>query len=119
TIGGSWANFIHLDALSSPCGWSTCLAGGGVIGCGGPGGGVPNTWRGDAYSTITGGEVWLRSYCSMNLYSSVQTQAVLTHELGHTRGLNHSDQGVSPHDVCGGDEGDAQMRAVVQNRTTL
>jgi hypothetical protein len=119
TIGGGGANFIHLDALSSPCGWSTCLAGGGIIGCGGPGGGVSNTWQGDTFSTITGGEVWLRSYCSMNAFTSVQTQAVLTHELGHTLGLNHSDQGTSPRDVCRGDENDAQMRAVVQNRTTL
>jgi hypothetical protein len=119
TIGASSSNQIQLDALSSPCGWSTCLTGGGVIGCGGPNGGGSNTWRGDSYGTITGGTVWLRSYCSLNGFSSVITQAVLTHELGHTLGLGHSDQNVSIHDVCRGDEGVAQMRSSVQNFTAL
>ena len=36
TIGPGGVNPIHLNALSSPCGWNTCMAGGGVIGCGGP-----------------------------------------------------------------------------------
>ena len=119
TIGSNGANFIHVDALSSPCGWSTCLAGGGVIGCGGPTGGAATTWRGESYMTITGGEVWVRSFCTLNLYPSVLYQAVVTHELGHTLGLAHSDQSASPHDVCRGDEDAAQMRSMVQNRTTL
>jgi hypothetical protein len=44
---------------------------------------------------------------------------VNTHELGHTLGIGHSDQNVSVHDVCRGDEDAAQMRSVVQHRTTL
>ena len=120
TIGPGGVNPIHLDALSSPCGWSTCMAGGGgVIGCGGPGGSGSNSWRGETYGTITLGEVWLRAYCTLNLWDSITTQAVLTHELGHTLGLGHSDSGASPHDVCRGDEDAAQMRSVVQHRTTL
>jgi subtilase family serine protease len=119
TLGSGSSNRIHLDALSSPCGWSTCLGGGGVIGCGGPSGGGTSAWRGENYVTITGGEVWLRSYCTANLFSSVVTESVLTHELGHTLGLGHSDSGDSPHDVCLGDEDLATMRSSVQNRTTL
>ena len=102
------------------CGWSTCItSAGGVIGCGGPSGGGSNSWRGESYFTIVGGTVELRSYCSLNVFDSITTQAVLTHELGHTLGLGHSDQNVSPHDVCKGDEGAAQMRSSVQHRTTL
>ncbi|MEO8215673.1 MAG: M57 family metalloprotease [Acidobacteriota bacterium] len=118
TLGGS--NPIHLNALSSPCGWSTALpAGLGVIGCGGPNGGGSNSWRGETYSTITGGEVWLRAYSSLNQVSSVVTESVLLHELGHTLGLGHSDQSTSSHDSCPGDEAAATMRSSVQNRTTL
>ena len=119
TIGAGGANPIHLNALSSPCGWTTCLSGAGVIGCGGPGGGGTNSWRGENYFTITSGEVWLRSYCNANEFSSVITQAVLTHELGHTMGLGHSDQDASAHDTCRGDESQAQMRSIVQNSTAL
>jgi hypothetical protein len=118
-LPGSGGNVINLDALSSACGWSTCLSGGGVIGCGGPSGGGSNSWRGDSYISIGAGHAELRSYCSLNGFGSVTTQSVLTHELGHTLGLGHSDQNVSPHDTCTGDEGAAIMRSVAQNRTTL
>src|SRR5512132_242129 len=121
TAGSGTGNVIYLNATSSAlgCGWSTCLAGGGVIGCGGPSGGGSNSWRGDTYNTITGGTAELRSYCTFNLYGSALTQSVITHELGHTLGLGHSDQNVSPHDVCRGDEDAAIMRSTVQSYTSL
>jgi hypothetical protein len=114
-------NTIYLNAGISNlgCGWNTCLTGAGVIGCGGPNGGGTHTWQGESYVTIGGGTVELRSYCTLNGYDSITTQAVLTHELGHTMGLGHSDQNVSPHDVCRGDEGAAQMRSTVQHSTLL
>src|SRR5207247_4977706 len=59
------------------------------------------------------------SYCTANLFSSTLTQSVITHELGHTLGLGHSDQTVSPHDVCRGDESYAIMRSMVQSYNYL
>src|SRR6202035_3615235 len=82
-------------------------------------GGGGNTWRGESYFTISQGMVQLRSMCTPNVFSSVIIQSVLTHELGHTLGLGHSDQNVSPHDTCRGDEDAATMRSLVQNRTSL
>jgi hypothetical protein len=120
TVSASSSNQIHLNApTSSGCGWSTCLSGSGVIGCGGPSGGGSNSWRGESYTTISSGTVWLRCYATANAFGSVTTQSVLTHELGHTLGLGHSDQNVSSHDACRGDEGAAIMRSYAQNRTTL
>lgn len=119
TVGSGTLTFVHLNAPSSPCGWSTCFPGSGTIGCGGPSGGGSHSWRGDSYFTITGGEVWLRCYSTFNQVSSITTQSVLEHELGHTLGLGHSDQNVSPHDVCRGDEGAAIMRSSVQAYTAL
>lgn len=119
SIGTGTPNPIHMNALTSPCGWSTCLSGAGVIGCATASYGGTNTWRGDTYYNITSGEVWLRSYCSSNGFDSTTTQSVLTHELGHTLGFGHSDQGSSPYNVCLGDEDQAIMRSYVQYRTTL
>ncbi|MEO8191130.1 MAG: FG-GAP-like repeat-containing protein [Acidobacteriota bacterium] len=119
TMGSPSApNTIELNA-TSVCGQSGCLAGGGVIGCGGPGGGSSHLWRGDSYFTISNGFVQLRSYCTTNLYDSITTTAVIEHELGHTLGFGHSDQGVASQDSCRGDEDAAIMRSVAQHRTTL
>lgn len=123
TLGGS--NQIHLNAGSSPCGWSTPLpAGLGVVGCGGPDtfDTHPYTVAGvtETYTTIVGGEVWLRTYSTTNQINSTTTESILLHELGHTLGLGHSDEGTqSPYDVCPSNNGAATMRSSVQNRTSL
>ena len=120
--GSGTSNILSVNATTSAlgCGWSTCLTGGGVIGCGGPTGvGGSNTWRGQTYTNITQAVAELRASCSYNGFGSTLTQSVLTHELGHTLGLGHSDQNTSSHDTCRGDEDSATMRSVVQMRTTL
>ena len=118
SMGGS--NQIHLEAIESPCGWSTPLpASLGVVGCGGPKGGGGDMHRGESWGTITGGEVWLRRFSSPNQLSSSLIQAVLVHELGHSLGFGHSDQDASPHDTCRGDENGAIMRSSVGSSSSL
>jgi Matrixin len=88
---------------------------GGVAGCGGPQAGTPtNDFRGDTYLTIVQGEVWIRCWTSQDQLDHTTTQVVLEHELGHTLGLDHSDQVASPHDVCRGDESAAIMNSVAE-----
>jgi uncharacterized protein (DUF779 family) len=128
TGGSGSSNVITLSADSSPaapngCGWSTCLASSGVIGCGGPSFAGTHTHLGNSYSTIQGGSVAVRCYSSMNPFgvavSSSLTQSVIAHELGHTLGLGHSDQNATALDVCRGDEATAIMTASSNGTTVL
>jgi|SRR5687767_2138734 len=114
--GSSGANFIDLASVSV-CGTTGAFCGSGVVGCGGPGGaGGSHAWRGDTYASITWAHVEIRQVTGATCISSGVFAAAVTHELGHTLGFGHSNQGSSPNDVCLGDEGDAQMRSSVQSR---
>ena len=129
---------LHLAATSSPCGWSTCIgpSESGVVGCGGPAWDVPpnpcptgdpHLYRGDCYGQIGdyrsfgGGspEIWLRCWTQANVFDSLTVQVILEHELGHTLGLDHPDQFVSPHDVCPGDEAGAIMNSTVEGGSVV
>jgi hypothetical protein len=127
---------LHLAATSAPCGWSTCIgpSESGVVGCGGPAWDVPSTpcpadhqYRGDCYGQIGdyrsfgGGspEIWLRCWTQANVFDSLTVQVILEHELGHTLGLDHPDQFVSPHDVCPGDEAGAIMNSTVEGGSVV
>jgi PKD repeat protein len=117
-LGASGTNFIDL-ASTSVCGTTGPFCGGGVIGCGGPGGtSGSHTWRGETYGTISWAHVEIRQTTGPACISSSVFAAAVTHELGHTLGFGHSDQGASVHDVCRGDENSAQMRSSVQSRGT-
>jgi PKD repeat protein len=117
-VGASGANFIDL-ASTSVCGTTGAFCGGGVIGCGGPGGtSGTHTWRGDTYGTISWAHLEIRQTTGPSCVSSAVFAAAVTHELGHTLGFGHADQGASAHDTCRGDESLAQMRSSVQSRGT-
>jgi PKD repeat protein len=98
---------VTLDATKSFDGttWTTpigCTAG--VIGLGGPNGSIkgPFMYRGDGnYFALQSGEVSMRKVtCTVNGqpgYSAATFRSAVLHEVGHTLGLNHPDQGVSIH----------------------
>ncbi len=115
-LGTSGANFIDLASVSV-CGTTGAFCGSGVVGCGGPGGtNGSHTWRGDTYASINWAHVEIRQTTGATCLSSGVFAAAVTHELGHTLGFGHSNQGASANDVCRGDEDLAQMRSSVQSR---
>ncbi|MDQ5858931.1 MAG: hypothetical protein M3542_11735, partial [Acidobacteriota bacterium] len=117
-LGTSGANFIDLSSVSV-CGTTGAFCGSGVAGCGGPGGtSGSHSWRGDTYSSISWAHVEIRQTTAATCIAPGVFAAAVTHELGHTLGLGHSNQGASPNDVCRGDEDLAQMRSSVQSRGT-
>jgi PKD repeat protein len=101
---------ITLDAATSFDGttWTTplgCTAG--VIGLGGPTGSIfgPLTYRGDGnFFALQSGTVSMRKVTCTSGYSAATFRSALLHEVGHTLGLNHPDQGVSIHSTTTPDE---------------
>lgn len=96
---------VNLGATSSFDGgsaWNTALPcnSGGVIGLGGPGtSSGPRTFKGDSpYFSPSSGTVSMRQRTgSSGCYSAALFRSAVLHELGHTLGLGHSDEGASTH----------------------
>jgi PKD repeat protein len=91
---------VNFDVDSRGSSWSAPLpcGTGGVIGLGGPGSAVSaGTFKGDArYYAITSASVWMRTVTG-GCYDSRTFWTAVLHELGHTLGLGHPDQGTSVH----------------------
>jgi PKD repeat protein len=111
---------ITLDATTSFDGttWTTALGcSAGVIGLGGPNGSIrgPFTYRGDPnYYALQTGEVSMRKVTCASGYSAATFRSALLHEVGHTLGLNHPDQGESIHSTTTPDEwASAVMHSVI------
>lgn len=85
---------VNLD-VDNTSAWSTPFCGGGVLGLGGPGTSTgPRAFKGTGnYYAPSSGTVWMRhSSCA---YSAALFRTAVLHEVGHTLGLGHPDQGQS------------------------
>jgi PKD repeat protein len=91
---------VNFDVDRRGSSWSAPLpcGSGGVIGLGGPGNIVSaGSFKGDArYYAITSASVWMRTVTG-GCYDSRTFRTAVLHELGHTLGLGHPDQGTSIH----------------------
>ena len=100
TSSGTAPVVVHLDVTSQAPGWSDALpcGTGGVIGYGGPGSSAsaPAFKGSGGYYAPSSGNVWMRKVTG-GCYSAATFRAAVLHELGHTLGLGHSDQGASTH----------------------
>ena len=95
---------VELDATSSfdnGTAWNTPLGCpiSGVVGLGGPSGNsVLMPFKGDTnYVAASGGQVSLRKVTCSTGYPAKAFRSVVLHEVGHTLGLGHPDQGQSIH----------------------
>jgi PKD repeat protein len=104
---GSAPVVVNFDVDSRGSYWSAPLpcASGGVIGLGGPGNAVSaGSFKGDAhYYAVTSATVWMRTVTG-GCYDSRTFRTAVLHELGHTLGLAHPDQGTSIHSTTTPDE---------------
>jgi len=91
---------VHLDVDSKSPAWTSTLscASGGVIGYGGPGSSrSAGAFKGDSsFFAPTGGDVWMRKVTG-GCYNAATFRSAVLHEVGHTIGLGHSDEGESTH----------------------
>jgi PKD repeat protein len=98
---------VNFDVDSRGSYWSTPLScgSGGIIGLGGPGNAVSaGTFKGDArYYAVTSASVWMRTVTG-GCYDSRTFRTAVLHELGHTLGLGHPDQGTSIHSTTTADQ---------------
>ncbi|HKF43928.1 MAG TPA: matrixin family metalloprotease [Thermoanaerobaculia bacterium] len=118
---GSAAVVVNLDVSSHGSYWSEPLSctSGGVIGLGGPGvGSSGGSYKGDGnYAAVTSGNVWMRKVTG-GCYSWRTFRSAVLHEVGHTLGLGHSDQGASVHSTTSSSErSSAVMTSVIPNST--
>lgn len=104
---GSASVVVNLDVPSHSSYWSAPLpcGSGGIIGLGGPNASPVNgTFRGDGtYYAATSGTVWMRQVTG-GCYAWQTFRTAVLHELGHTLGLGHSDQGASIHSTTTAEE---------------
>ncbi len=104
---GSGQVVVNLDVASHSSYWSDPLScgSGGIIGVGGPGAASSaGSFRGDGnYYAATSGTVWMRQITG-GCYPWQTFRTAVLHEVGHTLGLGHSDQGTSVHSTTTADQ---------------
>src|SRR5262249_5467309 len=111
---------VILDAASSHDGgatWTTPLGcGGGVLGLGGPGpSSGPRTFKGESnYFAPSSATVSMRKVTCGTGYPAAVFRSGVLHEVGHTLGLGHPDQGASVHSTTSAaDWNSAVMHSVI------
>ncbi len=108
---------VNLDVASQSGAWTEPLpcSSGGVIGYGGPGmARSAPAFKGDGgYFAATSGNVWMRKVTG-GCYSAATFRSAVLHELGHTLGLGHSDDGPGNHSTTSAsDRNAAVMHSVI------
>ena len=110
---GSASVVVNLDVASHTSYWSAPLpcGSGGIIGLGGPNASPYGTFRGDGnYYAATSGTVWMRQVTG-GCYAWQTFRTAVLHEIGHTLGLGHSDQGASIHSTTTTEERSSAIMA--------
>jgi hypothetical protein len=118
TAGGNVV--VILDAPTSQdagAAWKTPLGcGGGVLGLGGPDlSSGPRSFKGEGnYYSPTSATVSMRKVTCGSGYPAAVFRSAVLHEVGHTLGLGHPDQGTSVHSTTSStDWNSAVMRSVI------